>query len=162
MSFWLSQRSHRDKMIATEKDILDCILQASSPLKVVLFGSRARGDFDAESDYDVLVVVSDETDVRTTKRQLQQALAAQPSPVQLLVKRWSDYLALQGLTVGLWQNIRTDGITLYERTDTTHFTPFPMKTNQDLAQTLLKKAQTDLKSARILSEHLTEIEAIGF
>ena len=28
--------------------------------KIILFGSRARGDFDEESDYDILVIVNEE------------------------------------------------------------------------------------------------------
>ena len=38
--------------------IIDAIRAEVSPDQIILFGSRARGDFDSESDYDVLVVVS--------------------------------------------------------------------------------------------------------
>jgi predicted nucleotidyltransferase len=30
-----------------------------SPLKIILFGSRARGDFDKDSDWDVLIVIKE-------------------------------------------------------------------------------------------------------
>jgi DNA polymerase sigma len=50
-------------MTATEKTILDRfkeLLQRRLPLhKMILFGSRARGDADPDSDMDVLVVVED-------------------------------------------------------------------------------------------------------
>lgn len=148
-------------MMAIEQAILEPILRLASPLKVVLFGSRARGDFDRESDYDVLVVVPDHIDSHALKPVLQAALSHLPAPVQLLLRRWSDYAATQCLTVGLWHNIRTDGITLYEHSNLPH-PSLTMKTNQDLARTLLQKAKVDLKAAVILSQHLTEVESIGF
>ena len=51
--------------IDTEHDkklqlLLDRIVPALEPEAVYLFGSRARGDFDADSDYDLLVIVPDD------------------------------------------------------------------------------------------------------
>lgn len=40
--------------------MVDRIVERFRPLKIVLFGSHARGDEDAESDIDLLVVMSDE------------------------------------------------------------------------------------------------------
>ncbi|MEN6355465.1 MAG: nucleotidyltransferase domain-containing protein [Armatimonadota bacterium] len=36
--------------------IVDRIIEAASPERIVLFGSRARGTFRDDSDYDVLVI----------------------------------------------------------------------------------------------------------
>ncbi|WP_448189056.1 nucleotidyltransferase domain-containing protein [Azospirillum sp. sgz301742] len=41
------------------KILLDRIVPALNPEAVYLFGSRARGDFHEDSDYDLLVVVPD-------------------------------------------------------------------------------------------------------
>ena len=43
------------------KILLDRIVPALNPEAVYLFGSRARGDFHEDSDYDLLVVVPDDT-----------------------------------------------------------------------------------------------------
>jgi len=43
------------------KILLDRIVPALNPEAVYLFGSRARGDFREDSDYDLLVVVPDDT-----------------------------------------------------------------------------------------------------
>ncbi len=40
--------------------LLDRIVPALQPEAVYLFGSRARGDFDEDSDYDLLVIVPDD------------------------------------------------------------------------------------------------------
>jgi uncharacterized protein len=40
-------------------DVVQKIALALEPERIYLFGSRARGDFTATSDYDVLVVVAD-------------------------------------------------------------------------------------------------------
>lgn len=39
--------------------LLDRIVPALEPEAVYLFGSQARGDFDEDSDYDLLVIVPD-------------------------------------------------------------------------------------------------------
>jgi predicted nucleotidyltransferase len=41
-------------------EIIACITQAVRPWRIVLFGSRARGDHRDESDYDIYVEVSEE------------------------------------------------------------------------------------------------------
>jgi len=158
---------HNEAVIALEhsemlQSILREIRRVSTPVKVVLFGSRARGDFDEESDYDVLVVLSDEAELKIEREKLESAVAKLPASVQLLVKRWSEYEAMSGVTVGLWRNIRDEGVVLYERALLNLIKPLEMKTNQDIAKTLLEKAKVDLESARILSEHLNQMEAIGF
>jgi len=43
------------------QDVLDRLVSFYRPEAVYLFGSRARGDDRADSDYDLLVVVPDET-----------------------------------------------------------------------------------------------------
>jgi HEPN domain-containing protein/predicted nucleotidyltransferase len=158
---------HNEAVIALEhsemlQSILREIRRVSTPVKVVLFGSRARGDFDEESDYDVLVVLSDEAELKAEQAKLKAAMMKLPARVQVLVKRWSEYEAMSGVTVGLWRNIRDEGVVLYEQELPNAIKPLVMKTNQDIAKTLLEKAKVDSESARILSEHLNQMEAIGF
>lgn len=52
------------------KILLDRIVPAMNPEAVYLFGSRARGDAREDSDYDLLVVVPDDTpkDMRSPRR----------------------------------------------------------------------------------------------
>jgi predicted nucleotidyltransferase len=50
-------------------DIIQRIVERIEPEKVYLFGSRARGESDAESDYDLLVV-ADMPDVPRRRRSI--------------------------------------------------------------------------------------------
>ena len=54
--------------------IVETIVQAAYPERVVLFGSRAKGTARAESDYDVLVVIRDAQNEREISRRIYRAL----------------------------------------------------------------------------------------
>jgi len=159
---------HNEAVIALEhsemlQSILREIRRVSTPVKVVLFGSRARGDFDEESDYDVLVVLSDEAELKIEREKLESAVAKLPASVQLLVKRWSEYEAMSGVTVGLWRNIRDEGVVLYEQELPNAIKPLEMKTNQDIAKTLLEKAKKDKeRAATLFAVSPSDMEGIGF
>jgi predicted nucleotidyltransferase len=56
------------------KEIKKVVLEVDSEAKVILFGSRARGDFNDESDWDVLILVDKEETDFTFKRKLRNAL----------------------------------------------------------------------------------------
>jgi len=48
----------RDPLLA---EIVHCLVEVYHPERIYLFGSTARGDAGPDSDYDLMVVVSDET-----------------------------------------------------------------------------------------------------
>src|SRR6266436_3125380 len=51
-----SRRTHR-----VPRDLLDPVVEFFKPQRVILFGSRARGEAGRDSDIDLLVVVDDDT-----------------------------------------------------------------------------------------------------
>ncbi|WP_117238223.1 nucleotidyltransferase domain-containing protein [Thermus sediminis] len=55
--------------------VLEAILQVVPAHKIILFGSRARGDARPESDYDLLVVVPQEHKTTEVWKRLYQAVA---------------------------------------------------------------------------------------
>jgi len=60
---------------ATElNDLVRRILRVVRPLKVVLFGSAARGEMGPDSDLDVLVIVPNGADTRMITRRIYRAL----------------------------------------------------------------------------------------
>jgi predicted nucleotidyltransferase len=58
----------RDEILL--KEVVSRIRQASNPLRVILFGSAARGDAGPDSDLDILVVVPNGTHRRRTARDI--------------------------------------------------------------------------------------------
>ncbi|EOQ96545.1 nucleotidyltransferase domain protein [Leptospira wolbachii serovar Codice str. CDC] len=48
------------------------IVTLVNPLKIILFGSRAKGNFNHSSDYDILVIMPDGTNKRKTAQFLYQ------------------------------------------------------------------------------------------
>lgn len=85
--------------------------------KIVLYGSYARGDFDTESDVDIMILLDcDEKELRNYRKMV-TVLASRISlendiEVSLLLKNWSsfeDRLAI----LPFYQNVEREGVILY-------------------------------------------------
>jgi uncharacterized protein len=95
--------------------LVEKILSVSNPIKIILFGSQARGDAKPDSDYDLLVIVSDATrSCYTESGNLISLLSKIGLSADVVVKRISFYQAIKGATVGFWGAINREGILLYE------------------------------------------------
>jgi predicted nucleotidyltransferase len=71
-------------------ELVDRIVDAVNPEKIILFGSAARGDMTAQSDYDFLIVMPDGIHKRQTAQYLYKVLAETGSSVDILVTEKSD------------------------------------------------------------------------
>jgi predicted nucleotidyltransferase len=69
----------------TIDELVQRIVQAVNPLKVLLFGSAARERMGPDSDIDVLVVVPDGTHCLNTTQYLYKQLLGFSLPVDILV-----------------------------------------------------------------------------
>jgi len=58
----------------TLEGIIDCIVEAVSPDRLVLFGSRAKGTNTPSSDFDILVVIDDGGNERDVSRKIYRAM----------------------------------------------------------------------------------------
>lgn len=59
--FQVCQSSEMDKKLEEiPKIVKEVIHQIDEAAEVILFGSRARGDFDADSDWDFLILIDEE------------------------------------------------------------------------------------------------------
>lgn len=80
---------HTDNLL---EQIVSIIVAEAQPERVVLFGSRARGDAMEHSDYDFLVVVQGEVNERACSRSIHRALFAAriPAAVDVVVVNASE------------------------------------------------------------------------
>jgi len=89
------------------------IVQAVHPLRIILFGSAARGEAGRDSDVDVLVVMPEGTHRRQTAQHLHRQLFGIPLAVDILVATPDD-LERHRDNVGLiYRTILREGIELY-------------------------------------------------
>ncbi len=97
----------------TLNDIIDRIVRAIHPLKIILFGSAARGEAGPDSDVDVLVIVPNGTDRRAAAKYLHTQFFGVPAAVDVIVatpnglERHADNPGL------IYRTILREGVELY-------------------------------------------------
>jgi uncharacterized protein len=93
--------------------VVDRIVEAVHPVRIILFGSAARGEARRDSDIDVLVVMPDGTHRRKTMADIYRALLGSRLDVDVVVATVSD-LREYGATSGLvYKEALAEGIQLY-------------------------------------------------
>ena len=89
------------------------IVDAVHPLRIILFGSAARGELTPDSDVDVLVVMPDGTHRRHTARHIYGTVRGIKVPYDVVVATPSD-LEKYGNSIGLiYKTILEEGRELY-------------------------------------------------
>lgn len=71
------------------KNIITDTIPNLHPDKIILFGSRARNDFVAESDYDLLIILNDhisQQDKREASSLIRKAFAKKLIDVDIIIK----------------------------------------------------------------------------
>lgn len=85
------------------------------PLKIILFGSLARGSDGCDSDIDLLVVLPRVEDKRATAIALRHAVAGLPPPVDVIPTD-PEEIARRGHVIGtVLEAALTEGTVVYER-----------------------------------------------
>ena len=95
-------------------EVLRPIVERFRPLKVIVFGSLARGDEDVDSDVDLLVVLPHVEDKRAMALAIQAAVEA-PVPVNVFVTDPNE-IARRGHVIGtVLEPALREGKVLFER-----------------------------------------------
>lgn len=89
------------------------IVAAQNPLRVVLYGSAARGEMTGDSDIDVMVVVPDGSNRRRVAMRLHQAFIGLPFPVDVIVATPALLERHKGSTGLIYPTILSEGRELY-------------------------------------------------
>ncbi|PWC84406.1 DNA polymerase III subunit beta [Azospirillum sp. TSH100] len=94
--------------------LLDRIVPALQPEAVYLFGSRARGDFDEDSDYDLLVIVPD--DAPKERRSIRYAYASKIGtgiPADIIPCTRTNYEVSKDVVGTLSYEVKRRGLRVY-------------------------------------------------
>lgn len=89
------------------------IVELARPLKVVAFGSRARGDHRPESDLDLAVIV-DGFDAKIDKRPVARTDLDVWMPMDLLVVSRERYEFMRDSIISVHHEIEREGVVLYD------------------------------------------------
>jgi predicted nucleotidyltransferase len=95
------------------KDLVQRIVAAVRPLRVVVFGSAARGEVGPDSDVDILIVMPEGTHRRHTAQYLYRTISGVRIPYDLLVVTPADLEEQKGNPGLVYRNILREGRTLY-------------------------------------------------
>jgi HEPN domain-containing protein/predicted nucleotidyltransferase len=139
---------------ATLAEAVRRLVEAIQPERISLFGSRARGDAHQDSDYDFLVVVSDDaaSDRRAVERRARQALSGLDLAKDLLIYTAAQFERNRPVAGSMSATVEREGRLLYGSP------PAPMEVlnpteaaerRAALARTWLAKASEDLAMARL-------------
>lgn len=97
-----------DKQLHT---VAETIARRCSAERVLLFGSRAQGTAQEDSDVDLAVVLPEGSDMRSSMQAIQRALWPRPFPVDVLPISSEAWRLRRGYLV---REIADHGVTLYE------------------------------------------------
>lgn len=97
-------------------ELLGPVVAYFNPRRVILFGSLARGEADADSDIDLLVVVDDDTPAeRMTPQARFEARKSYRRATDLVLCREAVFRQRSSVVGSLAHAIATEGVVVYDR-----------------------------------------------
>jgi predicted nucleotidyltransferase len=94
---------------------LKIIIEVADPDKVILFGSRARGDDSTDSDYDILVLKKGVKNNRKLAQKIYLNFINVGAPVDVLVYDTEKYNEMKDYPFKIYYTINLEGQVIYEK-----------------------------------------------
>lgn len=103
--------------------ITETLIERFTPRRVILFGSRARGEARAMSDYDIMVELEDGVDTRASRDAIYSAIGADGSSVDVIVRTAKRFSEMKDDPGYIDWDISREGRVLYENPESAPFRP---------------------------------------
>jgi predicted nucleotidyltransferase len=102
-------------MDASLEKAVKIIVNEIKPDKILLFGSRARGDYRGESDYDLCIIKEGVEHRRKLAQKIYRLLYGSGIPVDIIVETPEEFERLKNYSSLIYREIARNGRLLYER-----------------------------------------------
>lgn len=96
-----------------QRDLIRRIMETTDPLRIILFGSAARGEAGPESDIDLLIVVADGTHRLDTVQAIYRNLVGLKFAVDVVVATETDIINYKDTPGLIYREALKDGRILY-------------------------------------------------
>ena len=93
--------------------LVQSIVESVSPLKIILFGSYAYGDPNADSDLDLLIIINNFISKIEEKRKIRKAIHHLDYPKDILVASSEEFEFYKKQTGSVFQEANEKGIVLW-------------------------------------------------
>lgn len=93
--------------------LVKSIVENAHPLKIILFGSAARGELSTDSDIDVLVVMPEDVHRRKTAQLLYRQITRVSLPFDIIVATPNDLLKYKDNIGLIYSTILKEGKEIY-------------------------------------------------
>jgi len=97
------------------KHLVAILAREVEPDRIILFGSRARGDSEERSDYDICVLKKDVVHRRTLAKRIYRLLYEVDAPVDVIVETPERFEQLKSNRFMIYKEIDRHGQVIYER-----------------------------------------------
>jgi predicted nucleotidyltransferase len=94
---------------------IEIIIRSVDPEKIILFGSRARGDHKKDSDYDICVIKKGVSHRRKVAQQIYRFLYGMGAPVDIIVETPEKFEELKDNPFMIYNEISKFGKVVYEK-----------------------------------------------
>jgi predicted nucleotidyltransferase len=102
-------------MTSALKKLVDLLVREVEPDRIILFGSRARGDNGEHSDYDICVLKTGVARRRNLAKQIYRSLYDIGLPVDVIVETPEHFEELKNNRFLIYKEIAKHGQVIYDR-----------------------------------------------